>query len=456
MAPINYSIDVASPVDSAIQGYQAGIKLQDQNTASQVKQFQLAQQVQMQRDLAAFAQNPNNTAADTSKLMIRYPQMAEHFKSAFDLKTGEEQKDSLRRITSVYSALNMNMPDEAARILESDATAFENSGKTREAQAARALAEKARVMPTEAKNLARITLGSIMGIDKLAQLDASMGEERRKQDLHLPAVDKATSDAEKAASEAAIKGEEAAVASAKAKADLEKTQADVRNIDSEIQNRIATRADATNKWKSELQLKVDELATKRGEVPEDARKLVNTAYQGAIAKIGNADKSADLADRIESKLKQPGGLITRGWSATLRATGFEGDQQALQQEFSRLRNSNIMANLPTAFHNNFSNTDREFVEKGIPEESANPQYIAGFLRTMEKLLRTEAVADRAVGAWMTEVHHLGKTPRDLEIDGVRVPKGSSFADYATMLVRKQRSEGQASDVLKPYEKYIKK
>ena len=189
------------------------------------------------------------------------------------------------------------------------------------------------------------------------------------------------------------------------------------------------------------------LNLKENEVPEDARKLVNTLSQGVVMKNGQSAKALDIAKRMED-LSSQGGLATRGWNATMRAMGIEGDDQAIRQEYSRLRNQNIIATLPTAFHNNFSNTDRQFVEAGIPKEDADPKYIAGFLRATGKLLALEAASDRATAAWVSANQSLGDARRDIVVDGIQVPKGNSFVDFTKEYVKRADAEFKAANSLK--------
>lgn len=454
MQPYNYNIDVQSPIDSALKGYQAGLAITQQQQVQEQQQRALEMQQRMQQDMAALAANKNPTAQDYAGMMTRYPQLSEHFKRSWDVLDSAQQKSKLQDATAVFSALQ-NSPEVAGTLLDAQATALENSGDKRGSQAAKALAELAREQPGLARALAGTQLAAIMGIKDFAPALASIGGEQRAAAKAPAELRTAEAGADKARADATVAQAQAGVAVPAAQAAVDATQAGTRNIDSQIVDRREQRRIERDRLDTETSLKLDELNQKAATVPEDARKLANTAYQGAVQKIGQADKSADLADRIDARLRLPGGLASRGWSGTLRALGLEGEDQALQQEFSRLRNANIMANLPSAFNQNFSNSDRSFVEKGIPDESADPKYIAGFLRTMDKVLRAEAAAERATGAWVSSVHSLGDAPRDVIVDGVRVPKGTSFADFAKMTVDRTKAQTRQGDVLRRYERYAK-
>ena len=56
--------------------------------------------------------------------------------------------------------------------------------------------------------------------------------------------------------------------------------------------------------------------------------------------------------------------------------------------------------------------------------------MASFLRGMAKMNQYTAVTENAKAEWVNAVGHLGKPKTDINIDGVNVPAGSTFADFA--------------------------
>ena len=57
--------------------------------------MQLQQQLQMQKDLGTLASNPNAGAQDYAAMMVKYPQMSEHFKKSWDVLSADQQQNKL-------------------------------------------------------------------------------------------------------------------------------------------------------------------------------------------------------------------------------------------------------------------------------------------------------------------------------------------------------------------------
>jgi hypothetical protein len=67
---------------------------------------------------------------------------------------------------------------------------------------------------------------------------------------------------------------------------------------------------------------------------------------------------------------------------------------------------------------------------GFPPETADAKTMASFLRGMAKLNQYTAVSENAKAEWVNAVGHLGKPKTDINVDGVNVPAGSTFTDFA--------------------------
>ena len=52
------------------------------------------------------------------------------------------------------------------------------------------------------------------------------------------------------------------------------------------------------------------------------------------------------------------------------------------------------------------------------------------MRGMAKLNQLTAVTENAKAEWVNSVGHLGKPKTDINIDGINVPAGSTFTDFA--------------------------
>ena len=130
MDPINYQINVKSPMEATLQGFQGGLAIKQA-----LQQQALQQQQQMQADLANLASNPNAGAKDYAGMMTKYPQLADHFKKSWDVLSADQQQAKLSHSVQVYSALQAGKPEIAVDLLNRQAEGFRNSGQQDDAEA---------------------------------------------------------------------------------------------------------------------------------------------------------------------------------------------------------------------------------------------------------------------------------------------------------------------------------
>ena len=83
MGPIDYSTDVQTPFQAALQGFKDGAAVRQVRTQQDQQQVQLQQQQQMQTDLRALSTNPTPDAV--ARMSVRYPQLSEQFKRSYDM-----------------------------------------------------------------------------------------------------------------------------------------------------------------------------------------------------------------------------------------------------------------------------------------------------------------------------------------------------------------------------------
>ena len=84
MDPINYSVDVATPFQSMMAGYQGGAAIRNDQLQQQQQAQAIAQQQQQRATLQALMSNPNPTAKDFSNATMLIPGMKDQFKQAWD------------------------------------------------------------------------------------------------------------------------------------------------------------------------------------------------------------------------------------------------------------------------------------------------------------------------------------------------------------------------------------
>jgi|SRR5210317_16010 len=171
--PINYLLDVQDPMTAALKGYQVGAAFKD-------KRIKQQQALQMQQDLAELSSNPNASSEDFSKMMVKYPELSDHFKKSWDVLNEGQKEQRLGQLSQVYSALETENPEIAISLLEDQKQAATNSGLMDEAKKAETMQEMIKMKPEAAKTMSRMALSTVLGPDKFAStfetLTRSRGE----------------------------------------------------------------------------------------------------------------------------------------------------------------------------------------------------------------------------------------------------------------------------------------
>lgn len=163
MQPINYNIDVGNPFQSALQGYQVGGALQQQDLKRQQMQQEMIQQQEMQKDLAELARNPSPSAQDFLRVNIKYPKLSEHFKNIMAPLSEEQRQQKISTATQVSAAINSGSIDIALDILGKQKAAAKNSGRKEEEDSAEAMMRIIKANPAAANVAAASFLSAALG-----------------------------------------------------------------------------------------------------------------------------------------------------------------------------------------------------------------------------------------------------------------------------------------------------
>ena len=436
MDPINYNIDVQNPFESALKGYQVGLAMKQQQA-----------QLQMQQDLAKLATNPDAGAQDYASMMVRYPQLSEHFKRSWDVLSADQQQSKLSQATQVYSALQTGNNDVAVDLLNKQAQAYRNAGKDQPAKDAETMAKLIQMRPDVAKTSAALGLSAILGPDKFATTFATLGDQQRAQELQPGKV--ALGNAE-----ATIKQAEARNTPQRLALESQLKGAQIRDIDSNIATRAGQLGLDRDKLQSEVEMKLYELGQKNNQLDDGAKKIINDSTVGAVAATQASGQMLDLATRLE---KQGGGYgaFSTASEWLKGATGNQDVVTQIRQEYARIRNNQALKMLPPG---PASDKDIAMAMQGFPKETADAATMASFLRGMAKLNQYTAATENAKSEWVNAVGHLGKPKQDINVGGVNVPAGTTFADFASKYVGQQAGQlgvqqGQAQVPQRSYMKY---
>jgi hypothetical protein len=157
------------------------------------------------------------------------------------------------------------------------------------------------------------------------------------------------------------------------------------------------------------------------ELESDARKIVNDSVTSSMASRSLASQYESLANNISTELRS--GVAARGTEAVKRFFGNEDQVTRLRQEYRRLRNSQVLQNLPPGAA---SDIDIQIAMESFPPETADPDVLVRFLRGTAKLQRYDAALASAKAEWTAQNGSLGRTRRDITVMGQTIPAGSNF------------------------------
>ncbi len=438
VSPIDYTIDVVDPFQRAMQGWQRGAQMTEQDNilAAQAaemerkKQAEIQQQA-MQKDLLNFSKIPNKTAKDYSNIISRYPSLAEPYQKSWEMLDTGQRQQALSTAGQVMSAIKTNNPSVAQDILEEQAVAYDNSGDKQSALNMRRM----KSMISKDPNSIYASLGffgNAVSPEDFAPIMEKLGANAR-EDQKLP-IEIAKIGAETGQIKAQTQGQmiENRYKPQQYQAGIAQTNSQVALNYATINNMSERMGLDRDKLETETSLKLQELNPSNIKLSDGAQKLVNDTMIASVASEQSANQQINLADRIESA----GG----GFGAFSRFSewvkGQTGNQDAMTQlrnEYNRIRNSQAIKSLPPG---PATDKDIDMALKGFPSDTADSGTIASFLRGMAKMNQRDAAYQQMQAEWINQVGNMGSTKRDVEVLGVKVPSGTTFGGFATKNINK--------------------
>lgn len=303
MQPINYSIDVKDPFESALQGYQTGMGLRSVMDKQAEEQRVQQQQAQRQQMLAQLAANPYATAKDYGAAMTMMPDLSEQLTRAWTAISADQQQSELSFRGQIFSALVKNRPDLAQQMLRDRAAGKRNSGLEPSAKEDETMAELIGLTPDGA----RASVGAwLSAVPKGGDIIDS-----------LIKVEKAPSEIRESEAKATTAEVNAKYAEPQALVNLEKDGWYIENVKSEIkyrdqQSRIAAMQASLAREGNEL--KRQELALKIQEAKQKLDSDIRTKVADVETARSTIDNLLNTVDRIKKNpaLKDVVGSIEGG------------------------------------------------------------------------------------------------------------------------------------------------
>ncbi|MEZ7524004.1 hypothetical protein [Burkholderia vietnamiensis] len=430
--PVNYTglQTPADPVGSFMKAanLQAQTGLLNAQTAqagavANMQNFQLQRQLQYPAMLNQVLHDPS--PSNFAALTAMFPDQHAAISSAYDMSQTAQKQAVIQPVAQAYSAMLNNRPDLAMNIVQEQRDALVNSNPNmsdpqvqQKLQHMDVLMQQIQNDPKAATGLMGATLSSVLKPDEFAQMFSKF--------MTTPAT------VGQANAEATSAQAKASVAPAQAQADLAQTQANVSNINNQMQQRVAAFGLDQQKFQTDTNIRMQELRYKQM-VPNMASGM---AEQQATA-VGQSQQLQQSADRATGLANQIQGMVQNGsWGSVgvrgniaMTLQNLTGSQDAvndLKREYAAMRANAIFGQI-----SNGRTTDRDaaIIQKGFPEDSADPQQLMAWLNAYANVQRRMAVYNDAKADWISAAGTMGRLPRDGTILGVQVPAGTSFNDF---------------------------
>jgi hypothetical protein len=435
--PFDYTIQQPDIGGSIAGGIKSGLEIGaaiDQREAADAAQVK---QKEFQADYQNYISNP--TFKTTADFIAKYPSVAEPFETSWNIRNKGQNDQIFGTGIQALNALNSSRPDVAMKLFDDQITAMENAGE--DPKDFKAIRDAIERDPSGAKGIIGLSLASYKPeeFSKIAQT-------RRDEE-------KAPYELGKAKAESGIKQVEARYAPETAFLGSAKARADIKNTISMANDRADRLGLDRDRLNSDIDAKINELGQKASTLDDGAKKLVNDAVVASVAADQAAGQFLDLANQIDQLGGGYGSFATAAefWA---NAVGNQDAMSAARREYVRLRNTQAIKNLPPGAA---SDADVAMALEGFPKETADAKTLSSFLRGTAKLSQIEAVNENAKSEWVNSVGHLGKPKRDIEIDGISVPAGTTYTEFAKDYIGKkteQRGAQQAQQQV-PQRSYMK-
>jgi hypothetical protein len=451
--PIDYTVDVQNPFESALGGFKLGAGIAEIQAAQQSREAAKTAQT----ELANLFKNPNATATDYARVTAFLPKdQAATVLSGFEAQTKEQQQNTLRQGTQVYTAIKSGNLPVAEMQLKEQATALRNTGREKEAQGFDDLSNLIRLNPTGAQTTIALTIAGLPGgKDFLENADKALSTQRAEAlqpsvlKEAIAKADKAVADAttaqqtaknapEKAAADAALATAQANKAKVEAEfaerqqlAILEKSNWDVKNLKSQISDRSAQLNLKTQEVAATVAEKLASVGQKLNEVPADTKKLINESAVAAATSKQSAGQFNDLAKRLEAE-GGGYGVFSSASDYLKRGVGFQGGMTQLRQEYTRLRNTAAIKSLPPG---PATDKDIALALRGFPSETASASDLSSFLRGMAKLQDIDASINNAKTDWLTNNNgSLARAKTTFVAGDYAAKAGENFNDFSSRII----------------------
>jgi hypothetical protein len=163
MGPIDYSLNIANPLNSVLQGFQLGRQMRQEQEQQRRAEAERERAIQKQQAQAALAGNPNATFGDYRKVMQMFPEETKALTEQWSAMDKVAKETMFSAGADAFALIRPGADGKidaapAAAKLEEYAAAADNSGDKQGAQKFRDMAAFVKANP----DAGRATIGTVL------------------------------------------------------------------------------------------------------------------------------------------------------------------------------------------------------------------------------------------------------------------------------------------------------
>lgn len=172
------------------------------------------------------------------------------------------------------------------------------------------------------------------------------------------------------------------------------------------------------------------------DLPANVLKNIDDAVSSSANLQLEAGKLTDLADRIAGTQFATSGVAAQLKDFFVNSVGGSDQETVLRQEFTRLRNSQVVKSLPPG-----PATDKDIAifAEGFEKATASPERLQQFLRGAAKLQIIESRLNEAKADWWSNNRSLSRAKESFQAGQYEVNQGESFLDLQKRIVEEQNN-----------------
>jgi len=327
----------------------------------------------------------------------------------------DKLKQRMNEAGQVMSALSNGDTQAALDTIDRNIAAHQAAGQDKDVaalQQTRAMVEK---NPKLAYSSLGSTIAALPGGTEFLKTIYDTNAEQRTQAQFPDLMAQKNEELKQATSKTEIDAINAKYAEQVKNLDMAKTQAEIDKLN----------ADAAK-------VKADKLIAEHPGLSPAAEANIVAASDKSVALRADAQRFNNWAAKIKSIPTPPGGTVAQVTEAVKKALGGQDQYSLLRAEYNSIRASDVMKNLPPG---SASESDMKLVMSGWPEENQSPAVLANFVQSIARIKEYEAMVQEAKADWIGQVGNLTRTIDDTAINGAKVPKGTSYAEFISQHVK---------------------